>query len=127
MPEMRLHNYLTKRRETLVPIVAAIMRRHATASWREILTKANVPHAEVRDYAEVFDDPQVAARNMKVTVRDPAGKEIDLLGSPFHMAGSTLPGARLPPVQGQDTASVLSELLQLDANRLESLRRSGVI
>ena len=34
-------------------------------------------------------EPQTAARGLRITVRDPAGKSVDLVGSPFHIAGAT--------------------------------------
>ncbi len=114
-------------RDELVPKVAAIMRRHSNARWREILTKANVPHAEVREYDQVFRDPQVLDRGMKIHVRDHAGKEIDLLGSPFQLAGASLPAPRTPPMLGQDTDTVLHELLGIDKSSLEQLRTRGIV
>jgi crotonobetainyl-CoA:carnitine CoA-transferase CaiB-like acyl-CoA transferase len=114
-------------REELVPKVAAIMLKRTNAEWGRILTEANVPHAEVRDYAQVFGDQQVATRNMKITVRDQSGKEIELVGNPFHCAGTTNSALRTPPALGQDTASVFAELLGFDATKLDALRRSGVV
>src|SRR5262245_54695207 len=114
-------------REELVPKVASIMRNRANSEWGDILTKANVPHAEVRDYKQVFDDEQIASRNMIVTVRDPSGKEIDLLGNPFHVAGARVPAVSAPPGLGQDTAGVFKELLGLDEKKLEKLRATGVV
>jgi crotonobetainyl-CoA:carnitine CoA-transferase CaiB-like acyl-CoA transferase len=81
----------------------------------------------VWDYAKLFAQEQIAARGMRVTVRDPAGNEVDLLGTPFHVAGATLPNATMPPAAGQDTEKVLRELLGLDANRLAQLKRDKVI
>jgi crotonobetainyl-CoA:carnitine CoA-transferase CaiB-like acyl-CoA transferase len=114
-------------RDELVPRVAAIMRRHSNSDWREILTKANVPHAEVREFDQVFRDPQVLERGMKISVRDPGGKVIDLLGSPFRIAGAKLPPPRTPPALGQDTEIILRDLLGIDKNSLEQLRNRGVV
>ena len=126
-PRYAKNSQRVEHRDELVPKVAEIMRRHANSEWRELLTKANVPHAEVRDYAEVFRDPQVLERGMKISVRDPDGKEIDLLGSPFHLAGTNLPPPRTPPALGQDTDAVLTELLGVDKKSLEQLRTRGVV
>jgi crotonobetainyl-CoA:carnitine CoA-transferase CaiB-like acyl-CoA transferase len=116
-----------ERRDELVPQVAAIMRSRASREWLELLTQANVPHAEVWDYSKLFEQDQVAARGMKLTVRDPQGQPVDLLGSPFHIGGAMPPTPRMPPELGRDTDAILRELLGLDAARLAELRRGGVI
>jgi crotonobetainyl-CoA:carnitine CoA-transferase CaiB-like acyl-CoA transferase len=116
-----------ERRAELVPRVAALMRSRPTREWLDLLTAANVPHAEVWDYSMLFGQEQIAARGMKLTVRDPHGRPVDLLGSPFHVAGASLPAPRMPPELGQDTDAVLGELLHLDGARLAELRRRAVI
>lgn len=114
-------------RAELVPQVEAVMRSLPTAEWERRLTAANVPHAIVRDYPAVFADPQVAARGMRVTVRDPAGNPVDLIGSPFHLAGGTLSPPLMPPGLGEQTDAVLGDLLGLDAAELARLRAAGVV
>jgi crotonobetainyl-CoA:carnitine CoA-transferase CaiB-like acyl-CoA transferase len=114
-------------REILVPIVDKVMRSRTTSVWLESLTSANVPHAPVWNYQSVFESPQQAARGMRLSVRDPDGREVDLIGSPFHIEGTPLPEPRMPPGLGDDTDAVLSELLGYDATRLAMLREKGVV
>jgi crotonobetainyl-CoA:carnitine CoA-transferase CaiB-like acyl-CoA transferase len=114
-------------RTVLVPIVAEVLRTRTTTAWEEGLRAEGVPHAPVWDYAQLFAHPQTAARGLRVTVRDPEGRPVDLLGTPFHIAGTTLPSPSPPPGLGQDTDQVLRELLGLDEARLAALRQQGVI
>jgi crotonobetainyl-CoA:carnitine CoA-transferase CaiB-like acyl-CoA transferase len=114
-------------RSILVPLIEALMRTRTTTDWQAALTTAEVPHAPVWNYAELFAQPQAAARNLKVTVRDPAGRPVELLGTPFHIAGATLPSPLAPPGLGQNSDEILGELLSLDKERLGDLRRQGVI
>ena len=116
-----------RNRAVLVPLVEAAMRTKKTAEWQEALTAADVPHAPVWTYSDVFACPQAAPRRLRVEVRDAAGRPVDLIGTPFHIAGATLPPPTAPPTLGQHTATVLTELLGLDAARLQELRRQGVI
>jgi crotonobetainyl-CoA:carnitine CoA-transferase CaiB-like acyl-CoA transferase len=116
-----------EQRAILVPLLENVMRTRTTAEWETALRAAEVPHAPVWDYAELISHPQAAARGLRVTVHDPKGRPVDLIGSPFHIAGATLPGSQIPPGLGQDTDAVLGDLLGLGAARLEELRRSGVI
>ncbi|HEV2945830.1 MAG TPA: CaiB/BaiF CoA-transferase family protein [Gemmataceae bacterium] len=114
-------------RDLLVPIVARIIKGRKTQEWQEKLLEAEVPHAPVWDYAELFSHPQSAVRNLCVTVRDPKGEPVDLVGSPFHIAGSSEPIPSVPPSLGRDTEQVLQQFLGFDLARLNDLRRSGVI
>ncbi len=114
-------------RSTLVPLVERVMRTRTTAQWRAALKQAGVPHAPVWDYAELFQEEQAAERGLRVTVRDPQGRPVDLVGTPFHIAGATLPGPTMPPALGEQTESVLRELLGLTAEDVARLRSGEVI
>jgi crotonobetainyl-CoA:carnitine CoA-transferase CaiB-like acyl-CoA transferase len=126
-PNFAANTLRVENRADLVPLLEALLKTRTTGEWQERLVAAEVPHAPVWDYAEVFAHPQAAARGLRVTVRDPEGKPVDLVGSPFHIAGTTLKEPTAPPELGQDTDAVLKELLGLDAARLDELRRQGVI
>ncbi len=120
-------------REELVPLVAEVMRRRTTKEWETLLEGAGVPHAPLWTYAELFAHPQTAARGLRVRVRGPDGREIDLVGSPFHVAanGGDNAGegvaATYPPGLGEHTDAVLRELCGVDAEEAARLRRDGVI
>jgi crotonobetainyl-CoA:carnitine CoA-transferase CaiB-like acyl-CoA transferase len=116
-----------RHREELVPRVGALLRARSTAQWQELLAAADVPHAPVWSYAELFAHPQAAARGLRVQVRDPQGRPVDLVGSPFHLEGEVLPQPTAPPALGQHTEEVLREVLGLDADRIAQLRQQGVI
>jgi crotonobetainyl-CoA:carnitine CoA-transferase CaiB-like acyl-CoA transferase len=113
-------------RLTLVPMVAAIMQQRTTADWKTRLMNAGVPHAEVQDYSQVFEDETVLERGMRVTVRDPGGNPVDLIGSPFHISGTTMPSPTMPPETGQQTPEILAEL-GLDESAIHDLRAKGII
>src|SRR5262249_28331953 len=116
-------------REELVPRVEALLRRRPTAEWLETLTEAGIPHAPARDHAEVFADPQAAARGLRLPVHAPDGRPVDLGGRPVHLrgAGGEVRGnePRHPPEVGQHTDEVLAEWLGYDADRVRELRAGG--
>ncbi|MEI7684016.1 MAG: CaiB/BaiF CoA-transferase family protein [Planctomycetota bacterium] len=113
-------------RDTLVPILADLLRTQPRAVWERSLTAAGVPHAPVWNHEQLFAEPQIAARGMKVTVRDPAGNPVDLIGSPFRF-GSESPSFSMPPRLGQQTDELLSGLIGLSAAEIEALRRDALI
>ncbi len=85
------------------------LRRHRGGYWLERLAAAGVPAAPVNTIADLFDDPQIAARGMLVPV---AGLDRFLVpGSPLKFAGVAAEGRRPPaPRLGEHTAQVLAEL-----------------
>jgi crotonobetainyl-CoA:carnitine CoA-transferase CaiB-like acyl-CoA transferase len=122
-----------RERDVLLPLVEDVMRRRTTAMWQDVLTVAEVPHAPVWNYAELFSHPQIAARGMRISARDPQGRPVDLLGSPFHVRGAGAgegevhTPAAVPPELGQHTEEVLREWLGLDAEGVAELRRQGIV
>jgi crotonobetainyl-CoA:carnitine CoA-transferase CaiB-like acyl-CoA transferase len=113
-------------RTVLVPLVESLMRSRSSADWQELLSRAEVPHAPVWSYADLFAQPEMAER-LRVSVRDPNGQPIDLIASPFRITGATMPPAATPPTVGQHTDEVLGQLLGLTEERLRELRQKGVI
>jgi len=126
-PRFATNRQRVELRSEVVPKVEALMRSRTTAEWEKRLTGANVPHAVVWNYADLFAQPQIAERGMKLTVRDPQGNPVNLVGSPIHIAGSAAPSAAMPPALGEQTATVLQELLGLDKDTIEKLRSRSVV
>jgi glutaryl-CoA transferase len=114
-------------RADLVPLMETLFRTRSSAAWRELLERAEIPHAPVWNYAQLFATDQAQARGLRVAVRDPKGRPVELIGSPLHIGGAILPGAKLPPRLGQDTDAILGRWLGLDTNARERLRHDRVI
>ena len=115
-----------RNRGILVPVVESLMRSRSTTAWEELLRTAEVPHAPVWTYTDLFAHPEMSG-NLRVAVRDPDGQPVDLVTSPFHINGATMPDPSAPPALGQHTDEVLAQLLGLSAERLHELRQEGVI
>lgn len=83
-----------------------------TDEWVEVLLAAGVPVGPIRNYAEVLrDDPHVKARKMVTTFDHPVEGKTSVLASPLKMYGTPTRVSSPPPLLGQHTDEVLSELL----------------
>ncbi len=126
-PRFTTNTLRVEKRNQLVPIVEELMKTCTTRQWQEKLLAAEVPHAPVWDYADLFGHPQAAARGLRVTVRDPQGQAVELVGSPFHIAGVKPRTMSSPTALGESTDQVLQQLLGFHPARLEECRKRGVI
>jgi crotonobetainyl-CoA:carnitine CoA-transferase CaiB-like acyl-CoA transferase len=114
-------------RRDLIPLLEPLMRSRTTAQWRDLLSAAEVPHAPVQDYRQLFESPQAVARGLRVTVHDHQGRAAELVNSPFRIDGSAAPPFRFPPRLGQDTDEVLCDVLGLSRDQIAELRRQAVV
>jgi crotonobetainyl-CoA:carnitine CoA-transferase CaiB-like acyl-CoA transferase len=114
-----------RNRTVLVPLIETLMRSRTTAAWEELLRRAEIPHAPVWTYADLFAPPEMAER-LRVTVREPDGQLVDLIASPFHISGTTTTPTA-PPALGQHTDEVLTQLLGLNDEQVKKLRQQGVV
>ena len=115
-----------RHRETLVPLLAEIVRQRSKQDWLAALEAAKVPCGAINNLAEVFADPQVIARGMAVTVPHPMADGLRLVASPMKLSATPPTVRRAPPLLGQHTDEVLAEL-GLDAAERERLRASGAV
>ena len=113
--------------DQLRPFVADRLRTKPRQHWIDKLTAAGVPCGSVRNFQELFDDPQLAAREMLARVEHVTIGQLKTLGVPVKL--SDTPGAvrTPPPTLGQHTEAVLSQELGLSADAIATLRTQKVI
>ena len=97
--------------------------------WIEGLEALGVPCGPVNNVDQVFADPQVLHREMKISMPYPAAASghVDLIGSPIKMSETPVNYRLAPPTCGQDTDAVLREILYLSDHDLQVLREKKVI
>lgn len=115
-----------RHRAELVPVIEAILAGRPAAEWIEALERAGVPCGPINDLTEVFADPQVRHRGMRMEVPHPLAGTVPLVASPIRLSGATPPPAAPPPLLGEHTQEVLLGL-GLDGAEIASLREKGVV
>jgi crotonobetainyl-CoA:carnitine CoA-transferase CaiB-like acyl-CoA transferase len=116
-----------KHRAELIALMSAATAQRSTACWMEQLEAAGVPCGPINTIKDVFEDVQVNARGMKLTMHHPSVGDIPLVASPLRLSDTPVRYAKAPPPLGFDTRNVLAELLDLSSTQLEALTRDGVI
>ena len=115
-----------RHRELLVPMLAERLKARPRADWLGQLEAAKVPCGPINDLADVFADPQVAARAMTVTLPHPLAGSVHLVASPMKLGLTPVRYERAPPLLGADTEAVLTEA-GFGPEEIEALRHAGAI
>ncbi len=114
-------------RDTLIPALRQITVMRTTDEWLRLLDAAGVPGGPVNTIEQVFRDPQVQHRGLRIDMPHALEQPVPLVGSPMRLSGSPVCYRSAPPLLGQHTGDVLGQVLGLDATAIEQLRRDGVI
>lgn len=114
-------------RHILVPIVSDIIATKPRAHWIQRLRDAGVPYGDIRSVGEVCDAEQLTSRGMVIEMEHPTAGLVKNIDSPFRFDDRNDDVHRPPPLLGQHTNKILSELLNLSAEELDDLQARGVI
>lgn len=122
--EMRVRN-----RDDLAEILDPIVAARPSAFWLEELEAQNIGCGPINNLAQVFNDPQVIARQMVHEMRHSAngGTTARLLASPIKMSQTPVTYRRAPPVLGEHTVEVMSDILGLEDSEIAELCDLGVL
>ena len=96
--------------ESLARLIESVMTTRPRADWLARLDANDIPCGPINGYAEVFDNPQVRARQMALEVDHPTLGHLRTLGSPIKMSATPTDPSRRAPLLGEHTREVLREM-----------------
>ena len=109
MPEFCTDFERIRHRAELASRIESITITAPRSHWLGLLDGNGIPCGPINDYAQVFDDPQVIAREMVVDVEHPTFGSMKALGSPLKMSATPPDVRRRAPLLGEHTREVLTE------------------
>jgi len=112
--------------EKTVALVQDRFRQKTVAQWVACLGEAGVPCSPIQTVAQALAHPQVAARELIVQTEHPAVGTLRQIALPVKFDHAPREARRPPPLLGQHTAEILSEL-GYSPESIEKLRNSGSI
>jgi len=110
-PSFKTNDLRTRNQPRLKLELEKALAAKTTAAWMEILEAAGLPCGPINNVAQAIAHPQVAARNMVITVEDPVAGTLRLAGNPLKFSAFPDPPTRQPaPALDADRAKILREL-----------------
>jgi crotonobetainyl-CoA:carnitine CoA-transferase CaiB-like acyl-CoA transferase len=111
----------------LVPAIERVLLARPSREWIALLKAAQVPCGPINDIAQVFAEPQVRHRGLRVDLPHASGVPAPGVRNPVRFGRTPIEYERAPPPLGADTDAVLGERLGLDAGALAGLRERGIV
>jgi crotonobetainyl-CoA:carnitine CoA-transferase CaiB-like acyl-CoA transferase len=126
-PRYRSNADRVRNRDELVAVVAGIIRTRSQRDWITALEGVQVPCGPINRLDQVFDDPQVRHRGMRIEMPHPRAGSVELVGNPVTLGVTPVEYRRPPPLLGQHTVEVLESRLSLSRSAIEALATQGVV
>ena len=125
-PDYAQNGDRVRNRSKLVPLLQEEFLKKPVADWVRQIEDGGVPCGPINELSDVFSDPQVLSRNMLLEMPHPTLASIKQAGIPIKFSSTEGSIERHPPLLGEHTHEVLSELDYSDDD-VERLRAEEAI
>ncbi len=116
-----------KHRGELLPIVRELIKQRPSKTWIAELEAANVPCGAINNMQQVFEDPQVQHRKMRVDIPHPLGVNVPSVANPMRFSATPVTYECPPPLLGQHTEEVLRNVLGMNDEAIAALRKDRIV
>jgi crotonobetainyl-CoA:carnitine CoA-transferase CaiB-like acyl-CoA transferase len=114
-------------RTVLIPLLRQATVMRSTHDWIAALEAAKVPCGPINRLDEVFADPQVQARGLRIEMPHASAGTVPLVANPIRLSGSPVRYRQAPPTLGEHTDEALHDWLGLDAAAIAALRQQQIL
>jgi crotonobetainyl-CoA:carnitine CoA-transferase CaiB-like acyl-CoA transferase len=95
--------------------------------WLDALERVGVPCGPINTVADVFADPQVRARGLRLDLPHPAIGSVPSVANPIKYSETPIAYRSAPPMLGADTDEILRDMLGLAPAEVARLREAGIV
>lgn len=127
LADPRFANYGSRKANegAIVALIEAAVATRGSSELEKALVSAGVPCAMVRNYQDVFDDPQIVERKMLVDAPRPGGGTRRSVRNPILLDHDGPSIRRPPPLLGEHSQEILAEAGYTGAE-IEAFARDGI-
>jgi crotonobetainyl-CoA:carnitine CoA-transferase CaiB-like acyl-CoA transferase len=116
-----------RNRDLLVPLLEAMVAAKTQTAWIDEMEQQGVPCGPINDFKQVYENPQVQARAMTVSIDRADVGPVKMVANPIKASRTPPSYVRPPPRLGEHTDRVLREVLGWDEAAVAAARAQGVI
>ncbi len=109
-PKFATNAKRVENREEIVKVISDIIITKNGEEWLKILTDAGVPCGPIYTMDKIFTDPQVLHRQMLKKLDHPKAGKVKVTGVPIKLSDTPGEVETAPPILGQHTQEILTEL-----------------
>lgn len=114
-------------RPVLIAELQRVMATQSTAHWVERLAEVSVPSAPINDYKQVFEHPQVRHRQLRIDQAHGGGGVASTVANPIRLSATPIEYRIAPPLLGEHSVAVLTDLLGKTPAEIDRLVSDGVV
>ncbi len=116
-----------KNRVEVTRVLNEIFEKRTTQEWVALLDEAGVANGPINTIEQVFKEPQVIARGLKIELPHAVAGKVPLVASPMRFSETPLKHEIPPPAVGQHTDEILRGVLKKSDAEIAALRGGGVV
>jgi crotonobetainyl-CoA:carnitine CoA-transferase CaiB-like acyl-CoA transferase len=123
----KTNNKRIDNRQELTSLIQDVFDRKTADEWFQLLSDAGVPAGPVNNIEQVFEHPQVKARETVEEVSHPTLGTIKMVKSPIRFSGLQIQTKSHPPLLGEHTDDFFEKELGINKAEINRLREEGII
>jgi crotonobetainyl-CoA:carnitine CoA-transferase CaiB-like acyl-CoA transferase len=126
-PRFATNGKRVENRIELTRLLQEVFSSRTTRDWVGLLEAAGVPNGPINNLAQVFEEPQVKARGIRVVMDHPVAGKLSTVASPMRFSATPVEYKVPPPLVGEHTDEVLRGLLGKSEADVAALRAAGIL
>lgn len=126
-PRFRTNEVRVPNADALSSKINEALAARNVGEWLPLFEQAHVACGPINNIQQVFEDPQVKAREMQRELDHPLAGKVPSIANPIRFSESAIRYARPPPLLGQHTREVVEEVLGLTRTEFDALQASGAL
>jgi crotonobetainyl-CoA:carnitine CoA-transferase CaiB-like acyl-CoA transferase len=126
-PKFAMASDRVKNRLELLPIIREIIKGNKKSHWIDLLEKAGIPSGMIKNVGEVCDSEQLISRGMILNMPHLTAGIVKNIDSPLRFDDRNDEVHAAPPILGQHTHEILSNVLKISPDEISLLEKKGAI
>jgi len=126
-PRFATNPIRVQNRQLVTDTLTPVMKSKTTAEWIDALEALKIGCGPINTLEQVFADPHVQAREMVVDMAHGSGETVKVIANPVKLSATPPSYRSAPPVLGEHTNAVLTDVLKMSAAEIAALKDKGIL